>query len=287
MGTLRALLDLTRLVPNQIMIGVGVLVGEVVASSGIPPVWPAVLGFFGPLMLGASTFAMNDYYDIEADTRGNRRDRPLVRGDLTPRAARWVFLVGFPLGLILSSAINSSCLIIAAIFAALAVLYNIALKDTGLPGNLFIASTMGIPFVYGSVAVDGGVTLPVLTLASIAFLSGTGREILKDVMDAEGDSARDSKTLARTRGLGFASKTSTVFFLVAICLSPLPFLLGSGGSFYHDLKYLVPVVVTDILLGFVVVRALALKTSEDAVSLRKLSMVALGIGLVGFLLGSL
>jgi geranylgeranylglycerol-phosphate geranylgeranyltransferase len=238
------------------------------------------------MILGASTFAMNDYYDIEADTRGNRQDRPLVRGDLTPGAARLVFLIGFPLGLILSSVINSSCLIIAAIFAALAVLYNIALKDTGLPGNLFIASTMGIPFVYGSVAVDGGVTLPIITLALIAFLSGTGREILKDVMDAEGDSARGSRTLARTRGLGYASKTSTMFFMVAICLSPLPFILESGGSFYQDLKYLVPVIITDLLLGAVIARALALETPEDAAPLRRSSLLALNIGLLGFLLGS-
>jgi geranylgeranylglycerol-phosphate geranylgeranyltransferase len=267
------------------MIGVGVLVGEVVAS-GVPPARAAVLGFFGPLILGASTFAMNDYYDIEADARGNRRDRPLVRGDITPRAARWVFLVGFPLGLVLSSAINTYCLLIAALFAALAVLYNIALKDTGLPGNLFIASTMGIPFVYGSVAVGGGLSLPIVTLTLIAFLSGTGREILKDVMDVEGDSVRNSRTLARARGLVFASRASVILFAAAICLSPLPFILESGESYHQNLKYLAPVVITDLLLGVVIYRALILRSPEDAAPLRKLSLVALVIGLVGFLLGS-
>jgi geranylgeranylglycerol-phosphate geranylgeranyltransferase len=286
MGTIRALMDLTRLVPNQIMIGVGVLVGEVVASSGFPPLGPAILGFFGPLILGASTFAMNDYYDIETDKRGNRQDRPLVRGDISPGKAKLVFLIGFPLGLLLSSLINIPCLIIAAVFALLAVVYNIYLKDTGLPGNLFIASTMGIPFIYGSLAVGGEISLPIVTLTLIAFLSGTGREILKDVMDVEGDSARNSRTLARTRGITFASRTSVLFFLVAICLSPLPFLLQTGQSYHHNLKYLIPVAITDLLLLLVILRALKLSHPGDAVPLRKISLLALGIGLVGFLLGS-
>jgi geranylgeranylglycerol-phosphate geranylgeranyltransferase len=286
MGTIRALLDLTRLVPNQIMIGAGVLVGEVVGYSGIPPLKAAALGFFGPLILGASTFAMNDYYDIETDARGKRMDRPLVRGDISPGVARLVFLAGFPIGLVLSSAINIQCLVIASVFAALAVVYNIRLKDTGLPGNLFIASTMGIPFVYGSFAVGGGISLAILTLTLMAFLSGTGREILKDVMDAEGDSARNSMTLARTRGPEYAARASVIFFSAAVFLSPLPFLLRSGGSYYMNLRYAIPVVVTDLLLAVVVTRALRLGGSQDAVPLRKLSLLALGIGLIGFLLGS-
>jgi geranylgeranylglycerol-phosphate geranylgeranyltransferase len=286
MGTIKALMDLTRLVPNQIMIGVGVLVGEVVASSGFPPLGPAILGFFGPLILGASTFAMNDYYDIETDKRGNRQDRPLVRGDISPGTAKLAFLIGFPLGLLLSSAINIPCLFIAALFASLAVLYNIYLKDTGLPGNLFIASTMGIPFIYGSLAVGGEISLAIVTLTLMAFLSGTGREILKDVMDVEGDSARNSRTLPRTRGLRFASRTSVLFFLIAMCLSPLPFILQSGESYYHNLKYLIPVVITDLMLLLVVFRTLKLSSSGDAAPLRKLSLLALGIGLVGFLLGT-
>ena len=118
MKTVRALADLTRVFPNQLMIGAGVLIGEVVALSSLPPLRQAVLGFVGPAVLGASTFAMNDYYDLESDRRGGRRDRPLVRGDISPRTARNVFLIGFPTGLILSSIINLGCLVIAVVFAA-------------------------------------------------------------------------------------------------------------------------------------------------------------------------
>ncbi len=279
-------MDLTRIVPNQIMIGIGVWIGEIIASSGFPPLREALLGFVGPFILGASTFAMNDYCDLETDRRGGRTDRPLVRGDLSPSGARLVFLIGFPAGLVLSSMINLPCLAIACVFAGLALLYNLRLKETGLPGNLFIASTMGIPFVYGSVAVEGGFPLPIVTLALIAFLSGAGREILKDIMDYDGDAVREARSIPRTRGIPFAGRLSAGFFLVAVSLSPLPFLFRVGGTFYLNPLYILPVLATDILLINVVLHVLRLSQPQAAVTLRKLSLIALNIGLIGFLLGS-
>jgi len=286
MRTLRAFLDLTRIFPNQVMIGVGVLIGEVVASSRLPGLREGFLGFVGPFLLGASTFAMNDYYDLETDRKGGRMDRPLVRGDISPRGAKAVFLTGFPIGLLLSSLINVGCLIIAAAFAALALAYNLRMKETGLPGNFFIASTMGIPFIYGSVAVGGGLPLPIIVLFLMPFLAGTGREILKDIMDYEADAARDSRSVPRTRGIHFAARLSAIFFLLAVCLSPLPFLSPSSGTFYRNLRYLLPVIVTDIMLALVVLKILRLSAPEGAVPLRKASLAALSVGLLGFLLGS-
>ncbi len=285
MRKIRAFVDLTRIVPNQFMIGIGVLIGEVIASSGLPPLREAFLGFLGPFILGASTFAMNDYYDLEADRRGGRSDRPLVRGDLSRRAARMTFLVGFPLGLVLSSLINLSCLGIAVAFALLALAYNIRLKDMGLPGNLFIASTMAIPFIYGSLAIDG-LLLPVAILALIAFMAGAGRELLKDIMDMEADEARGSRSLARTRGISAAGRLTVLFLLVAVGLSPIPFICRSGGEFHLDLKYMVPVLLTDLLLIWTAARSLRLGSPREAVPLRKTSLIALNLGLLGFLLGS-
>jgi geranylgeranylglycerol-phosphate geranylgeranyltransferase len=285
MRKLRAFMDLTRIVPNQIMIGIGVLIGEVIASSGLPPFREVFLGFLGPLILGASTFAMNDYCDLEADRRGGRSDRPLVRGDLSTRAAGMTFLVGFPLGLLLSSLINLRCLAVAVAFAVLALAYNLRLKDTGLPGNLFIASTMAIPFIYGSLAI-GGIPLPVVVLALIAFMAGAGRELLKDIMDMEGDETRGSRSFPRTRGISAAGRLAVAFFLAAVALSPIPFILESGGQFHLDLKYMVPVLLTDLLLVWTSVRTLRLASPEGAIPLRRTSLVALNLGLLGFLLGS-
>ncbi len=282
----RAYLDLMRIVPNQIMLGAGVIVGEIVSLGGAPPLRQAVLGFWGPFMLGASTFAMNDYCDREGDMKGRRLDRPLVRGDLSPGEARLVFLTGFPVGLLLCSAINVGCFLIAVLFSAFALGYNFRLKDTGLPGNLFIASTMAIPFIYGSVAAGGVMPVAILVLSSIAFLAGVGREVLKGIMDYEGDSVRGTKTVARTKGIPYAARVSALCTLAAISLSPVPFLSRASGSYHRNIAYMVPVLVADFILMYVTVRALRLSKPEEATLLRRMSLVALTIGLLGFLLGS-
>ncbi len=286
MGKVRGFLDLTRILPNQIMLGTGVLIGEIISVHGPPPARLAILGFSGPFLLGTSTFAMNDYFDLEADRAGGREDRPLVRGDISPRTAMGVFLVGFPLGLVLSSAINWRCLLTAVVFASLAILYNLRMKETGLPGNLFIAATMGIPFIFGSFAVGGGLSIPIVVLSLIAFLAGCGREVLKDIMDVKGDELRRSRSVARTWGIERAARLSSGFLLVAVALSPIPFLIEESGSYYMNPGYMIPALVTDAILVWTVRRALAISEPDDAVILRRSSLFALLIGLVAFLLGA-
>ncbi len=286
MRRLRAFLDLTRIVPNQIMLGVGVIIGEIISFHGLPPLRLMALGFLGPFFLGASTFAMNDYFDVEADRTGGRQDRPLVRGEISANEAKWTFILGFPLGLLLSSIINLECLLMAIIFASLAVAYNLKMKQMGLPGNMFIASTMAIPFIFGSLAVGGGLPLAVVVLALISFLAGLGREVLKDVMDYEADAVRDSRSLARVRGIRTATRVSASLLLFAVGLSPIPFLVKEAGSFYHNLAYLIPVAITDIILIYCVLRMIPLNKPQEASPLRRFTLMALLIGLIGFLLGS-
>lgn len=128
--------------------------------------------------------------------------------------------------------------------------------------------------------------MAVVTLAMMAFLSGAGREIVKDIMDAKGDEARGSRSLARSRGVGFAARGSGGFFLIAVCLSPLPFVLPSGGTYYMNPLYIVPVALTDLLLCYVAIRSVGIREPSDAVPLRGMSLLALNVGLIGFLLGA-
>ena len=70
-----------------------------------------MLKFFNALFLEASTFALNDYYDLEIDKKNKRDDRPLVRGDLSPKTALYLFTVFFPLGIVCSYFVNLTCFI--------------------------------------------------------------------------------------------------------------------------------------------------------------------------------
>ena len=92
MGKLKAIWELMRL-EHGIMIAIAILIGSVIAQKalfnilGFPPFDKFILTFFTALFLEASTFALNDYFDLEIDKKNKRNDRPLVRGDLSQKTA--------------------------------------------------------------------------------------------------------------------------------------------------------------------------------------------------------
>src|SRR5512136_3224600 len=99
MRTLKAIWELMRL-GHGFMLFLGILIGSVIALEGVSlPSWDKfILTFFTALFLEASTFALNDYYDLEIDRVNKRTDRPLVRGDIKPKTALLFFYILFPLG---------------------------------------------------------------------------------------------------------------------------------------------------------------------------------------------
>src|SRR5512136_426315 len=153
MKKLKAIWELMRL-GHGVMLFIAILIGSLISQKTLfdnlnLPILNIVLTFFTALFLEASTFALNDYYDLEIDRINKRTDRPLVRGDLSPKTALNIFYLLFPLGLICSFFVNMTCFIIALITALLSVLYDAKMKKIKLIGNFYIAYIMAIPFVFG------------------------------------------------------------------------------------------------------------------------------------------
>jgi len=222
MGKLKAIWELMRL-EHGVMIFIAIFIGSLITQkvlfqyTGIPPVDKIVLTFCTALFLEASTFALNDYYDLEIDKKNKRNDRPLVRGDVSPRTALWLFYILFPLGIIASFFVNQTCFVIALVTALFAIVYDVVLKKVKVVGNFFIAYTMAIPFLFGGAAVlinnDLSVALPmpVFFLSLIAFFAGVGREIMKDVMDVKGDQKEGVKSFPLYLGAYRSRGAAAVF----------------------------------------------------------------------------
>jgi len=155
MKKVKAIWELMRL-EHGIMIAVAIVIGAYIAQQRLPEWDVFVFTFCTALFLEASTFALNDYLDVDIDKKNKRTDRPLVRGDLSPKTALLFFAVLFPLGIISSYFVNLTCFLIALITALFAVFYDTVLKKVKLLGNFFIAYTMAIPFVFGGVAHPEG-----------------------------------------------------------------------------------------------------------------------------------
>ena len=293
MKKLKAVWELMRL-EHGIMIFLGILIGSVIAlgGSGIPSWDKFMLTFFTALFLEASTFALNDYFDLDIDIKNNRTDRPLVRGDIKPKTALVLFAVFFPLGILCSYFVNLTCFIIALFTAIFAVLYDSHMKRVKLIGNFYVAYTMAIPFVFGAAAVIEGNTLSlnihpaIFIIAIIAFLAGSGREIMKDVQDYEGDKEKGVKSFPRYIGKRNSNILASLFFITAIALSFFPFFMSQYTIYYLNVAYFLPVLVCDNILLTAALQLL-FKKEPNLKIYRKFTLIAIFIGLIAFLTGAL
>jgi geranylgeranylglycerol-phosphate geranylgeranyltransferase len=296
MKTMKAIWELMRL-EHGVMLFLAILIGSLISQKTLYdnlnlPLVNIVLTFCTALFLEASTFSLNDYYDLEIDRINRRTDRPLVRGDISPKTALYLFYFFFPLGLLCSFFVNMTCFLIALITALLSVLYDMKMKKIKLIGNFYIAYIMAIPFIFGGATILGnnafsvGAINPVIyIIALIAFLTGAGREIMKDVMDFEGDQIKGVKSFPRYIGIRATNGIASLFYLCAIALSFLPFFLARFGVYYQNITYFILVFITDTMLLSTSLQ-LVLKKHPNMKFHRKYTLAAIFIGLLAFLVGA-
>lgn len=290
MKKLKAVWELMRL-EHGVMIAIAILIGSLIAlkGEGLPPIDKFILTFFTALFLEASTFALNDYCDLDIDKKNKREDRPLVRGDLSPKSALYLFYILFPLGIICSYFVNLSCFLIALITALLAILYDIKMKKIKLLGNFYIAYVMAIPFIFGGAAVVAKdailfeISPSIYIVALIAFLAGSGREIMKDVMDFEGDKEKGVKSFPKYIGSRASNIIAALFYIIAIALSFFPFLMERFDLYYLNYYYLAIVFLTDTMLLSTAIH-LIIKKKPYLKLYRKFTLIAIFIGLLAFLM---
>lgn len=262
----RALVELAR-PGNVIMAATGALVGALVAG-GLGS-WAAVAkAAAATALVTAGGNALNDVTDREIDRRAHPQ-RPIPSGRLSPRSATGLVAVGFLIALALAVWVSVELVAIVLAAEVLLVAYEAVWKARGLVGNLVVAALVGATFLAGAVAV-GEITAPVGFLAGLAFLANVGREIWKDLEDAEHDV--DRATFSQRWGEK-AHRVAQGLTLGAVVLSVLPLLVGFGGW-----PYALVVGVADAVFLWAVF-------AEDAGEAQRFSKKAMVAALIAFALG--
>ena len=282
MGKLSGFVRLMRPV-NCAMMGFAVFVGAVLADPNFfNASWLGIVyGFVTGFLLTAASMTINDYYDRAIDAI-NEPSRPIPSGTVsTQQALAFVFVLSL-VGFVFAYFTSILCLLVAIISWIVVVAYVTVGKKSGLPGNFLVSSCVAIPFIYGSVAVLGNVPLSVVLFTLMAFLSNTGREITKGIVDVKGDSAEGIKTLAVRYGEKNAAVSAALFYVSAVALTPIPPLLNLVSVWFIPI-----VLVTDI--GLVASSALLLKnhTRDNARKIKNLILLWFVIGLFAFVFGIL
>lgn len=268
---------------NCVMMGFAVLVSAMLVRV-IPSdfYWlNLAYGFLTGFTLTAASMAINDYYDRSIDAI-NEPKRPIPSGTIKLKEALAFVFILTAIGFIAAYFTSVACLVLALISWAISVSYTTVGKRSGLPGNFLVAACVSVPFIYGSLAAAGKVESNVLIFASMAFLSVTGREITKGIVDVQGDKAQNVGTVAVRFGEKTAAYTAVAFFLSAVALSPLPLFLNLVSFWFIPL-----VAATDIGLAASAFMLLKDYSRENARKVKRQVLLWFLLGLLAFIIGAL
>lgn len=271
---------------NCLLMGFAVIVGSALAVGG------ALLDFGESVTLGAATgfllcgaaMVINDYYDREIDAI-NEPTRPMPSGAINPKEAialaSVLTLLGLAIALLIERVPNWNCFVVASISWIVTMLYVTKGKKMGLFGNLMVSSCIIIPFIYGVLLVEASIVSTTVIFAAITFLSNTGREITKGIVDVKGDRSNNVRTVAVLFGEKKASIVAALFFFSAISVTPIPILIGLVSYWYIPF-----VVVTDIGLATTSILLVLNPSKEYARGVKNRDLFWFLTGLFAFVAGT-
>lgn len=276
-GKLSAYRRLFR-IEHALMLAVAVALAE--ALSGGFPLFPIFLASLAvPVFIEMGSFALNDWFDVDTDRKNGRKDRPVASGEISKGAALASAAGSYAIGVGAALALPALAFQIALAFAILSVLYNWKLKDLPLIGNLYIAASMAIPFIFGAVVAAGVVSPSLLAISSVAFVAGFGREIVKSAEDVEGDiKHRGSRTLPVVIGKKNSCLFAAALFALLVPLSFMPFAYGLKAN----ILAVGLIIVTAVAFAALAASVARSQHKENLGQARKASLLALGAGLLGY-----
>ena len=280
MKILKAIWKLTRF-EHALMLAFAVFVGATIAQNKIPIFdQTLLLALLVPIFSEMGSFALNDILDVETDRKNGFSKRPLVSGEISIALAWAIAIGGFVISTMLAFFLGAIPFGILIIFNLFAILYNYKLKDLPLLGNIYIGTTMAIPFIFGNFSYNAELNQINAFVALLGFLAGVAREIIKSTEDMQGDKEiRNSKTLPILIGEKNAIKIAIFIYLIACFLVVLPFSAGLKVNLFS----IGLLGVCELMLMYIVY--LLLKKEKSYRKARNLSLIAFGLGMTGILAG--
>lgn len=253
----------------------GAYIGGIVAEAPFLST-QLLLAIIVVFLVGAGSMPFNDYFDRDVDVISHPK-RPIPSKRLTPRETLYFALILFSLAAAISLFINLICFIIILATFGFLYSYEVLFKNQGFIGNIVVAFFSSMSFTFGGIAV--GNPFASLLLSLITFFLFTGREVLKDVEDVKGDRL-SRKTLPMKIGEYKAVLVASIFLVVAVFLSPLPYLLNQLGIWY-----LITIILVDTLALYIIYQNL--KDLRNTTQSVRLTRIAAAIGIIGIILGAL
>lgn len=269
---------------NCLMAGVSAAIGTLIASLALNMLFPvdAMYVFVAVFLITGAGNTINDVFDSEID-RINKPHRPIPSGTVIRKNALYFSIVLFAVGILVASFIRHPesgmpiAFYIAVINSAILIEYARTLKRTPFFGNLAVGYLTGSTFLFGGAVFGVAGLWAVGVLFMLSMFATLGREIVKDIEDIEGDKAMGADTLPIRIGARKSAYAAAFFGIVAMLLSPLPFMMNMV-----SLGYILIVGVADAV--FLVAIIHMLHNNDPAASSRYFK-TAMMIALLAFVIG--
>ncbi len=264
---------------NSFMAGLGVLFA-IYVYGGFNPFDPYILviGFLTGFLGSSSSMLINDYVDRKVDAI-NKPWKPLPQGRVSPRNVLYLSIALLILGVIINIPIGFSASITALIYIVVGFMYSF-LRKYWWSHFIVSFSTTG-PIIYGYVL--SGMPMDKLGLASLfaltIFFITSGREVLKAIMDVEGDKRYGYSTIPIVFGIG---KARIIMVILGVTGSLIGVYIGLAG--YANTIYTVTISVAAIIYIYYILTAYKGINDQGVLEkARRNTLYAMLLGLIAFL----
>lgn len=266
---------------NGLSSGIFAILAVAIGSSVSNPVQLTLVGLATALLMG-HTNILNDIIDEKIDLI-NQPNRVIPAGLITRKQAAVYAVLTFIVVLLLSAWIDLVythsyyTIAFAIVFGGLSDIYNGFLKQYGFLGNAVVALADGAIFFYGD-GVDGKITMFAWSFGTITFFLMLAREIIKGIMDIEGDKSHGVKTLAVLYGPKAASKIGAASLGIMVAITYTLFVASFTNLTLQILTALFD--LATIWNAYNIVKSPDATTAKKVKTLLMLQVLALGLVLV-------
>lgn len=277
MNKLISIIKITR--PANVLITFFVvIVAVLIAQKQNTGIEIMILAALSAAFATAAGNIINDIFDIETD-KISHPDRVLVKGTLTIDEAWYEYLLFNLLSMLIAAILPSPLLFIVIFSLLLLYLYSAYLKKIILIGNLTIAFLTGMTFIYGGFAV--GNPVDAIIPAVFAFLINLIREIVKDIMDLEGDKKQNIISLPAKCGIYFTKKLAAILSIILMAFTFYPFLAS-----IYKIEYFIIVMIFVNPVMVICIKNLLQKGETNFALISNLLKLNMILGLIAIYLGN-
>lgn len=257
-------------------------------ENGVINIQGLSLGMLATLLLASAIEATNDVYDVETDKANQRFDRPIARGAFSPEYVRILCVVLYSISVLISIIlvfvfdVTAFLILATLICVVIGVGYNF-IKSYGFLGNMWVSIGYVAPLFIGFFLLkpQGEVLLlSCLLILAATFFLATGREIVKDIQDYEGDLMSNLNSLAVKFGPKKAAFVAMIFFAATVFCATFV-----GILVYNNLVFWFFIIALVIIMGITSITVITEPPSSGGKKARKYTRWALWWALAAFFFG--